>query len=46
MAARIFYALVEGAITYPGLFSGGLNRVAIEPMLDEVVTTFLARYDT
>jgi TetR/AcrR family transcriptional regulator of autoinduction and epiphytic fitness len=44
MAARIFYALVEGAITYPSLFSGGINRVAVEPMLEEIIATFLARY--
>jgi TetR/AcrR family transcriptional regulator, regulator of autoinduction and epiphytic fitness len=44
LAARVFYALVEGAITYPGLFSGGINKSAFEPMLDEIIATFLARY--
>jgi TetR/AcrR family transcriptional regulator of autoinduction and epiphytic fitness len=44
LAARVFYALVEGAITYPGLFSNGINKSAFEPMLDEIIATFLARY--
>jgi TetR/AcrR family transcriptional regulator, regulator of autoinduction and epiphytic fitness len=44
LAARVFYALVEGAITYPGLFSGGINKSAFEPMLDEIIATFLAKY--
>jgi len=44
MAARVFYALVEGAITYPGLFSNGINHATVKPILDEIVATFLARY--
>jgi len=44
LAARVFYALVEGAITYPALFSKGINRAAIKPMLDEIIATFLDRY--
>ena len=44
LAARIFYALVEGAITYPALFSDGVDQTAIKPLLDEIVATFLARY--
>ena len=44
LAAKVFYALVEGAITYPGLFSGGINKSAVNPMLDEIIATFLARY--
>lgn len=44
MAGRVFYALVEGAITYPALFSNGINHAAIKPILDEIVATFLARY--
>lgn len=44
MAARVFYALVEGAITYPAIFSNGINHAAIKPILDEIVATFLARY--
>jgi len=44
MAARVFYALVEGAITYPAIFSNGINHAVIKPILDEIVATFLARY--
>lgn len=44
MAARVFYALVEGAITYPAIFSNGINHAAIKPILNEIVATFLARY--
>ena len=28
LTARVFYAMVEGAITYPALFSDGINRSA------------------
>ena len=44
MSARIFYALVIGAITWPVLFTDGLNKEAVQPMLDEVIAVFLARY--
>ena len=44
LAARVFYALVEGAITYPALFTDGINKSAVKPMLDEIIATFLARY--
>ena len=44
LAARVFYALVEGAITYPATFTYGINKSAFEPMLDEIIATFLARY--
>lgn len=44
LAARVFYALVEGAVTYPALFSNGVDGAAIKPLLDEIVATFLARY--
>lgn len=44
LAARVFYALVEGAVTYPAIFSDGINKSAVKPMLDEIITTFLARY--
>ena len=43
LAARVFYALVEGAITYPALFSKGIDKSAIKPMVDEIIATFLAR---
>jgi TetR/AcrR family transcriptional regulator, regulator of autoinduction and epiphytic fitness len=44
LTARVFYALVEGAITYPALFTYSINKPAFEPMLDEIIATFLARY--
>lgn len=44
LAARMFYAMVEGGITYPAIFSNGVDRSAIEPLLREIAKTFLARY--
>ena len=44
MTARVFYALVAGAITWPAFFSNGINKSVVEPMLDEIIATFLARY--
>jgi TetR/AcrR family transcriptional regulator of autoinduction and epiphytic fitness len=44
LAARLFYSLVVGAITWPALFSTGMDKKAIKPMLDEVIAVFLARY--
>jgi TetR/AcrR family transcriptional regulator of autoinduction and epiphytic fitness len=46
LAARIFYALVEGAITYPATFTNGIDKSALKPILDEIIATFLARYST
>ena len=44
MVARVFYALVIGAITWPALFTDGIDRREIKPLLDEVIAVFLARY--
>lgn len=44
MCARMFYALVIGAITWPVLFTDGLNKETVKPLLDEVIAVFLARY--
>jgi TetR/AcrR family transcriptional regulator of autoinduction and epiphytic fitness len=44
MSARMFYALVIGAITWPVLFTDGINKEATNPVLDEVIAVFLARY--
>jgi TetR/AcrR family transcriptional regulator of autoinduction and epiphytic fitness len=44
LAARVFYALVEGAVTYPALFTDEINKSAVKPVLDEIIATFLARY--
>ena len=45
MSARMFYALVIGAITWPVLFTDGLNKETVKPVLNEVIAVFLARYD-
>ena len=45
MSARMFYALVIGAITWPVLFTDGLNKETVKPVLSEVIAVFLARYD-
>ena len=45
MLARIFYALVIGAITWPALFTDGINKEAVKPVLDELIAVFLARYE-
>ena len=44
LAARMFYAMVEGAITWPTLFSEGMDPSAVEPIVREIVSLFLARY--
>lgn len=44
LAARIFYGLVEGCLTYSALFSNGESLKHSEPILDEIVATFLCRY--
>lgn len=46
LAARVFYALVEGAITYPATFSNRIDKSTFKPMLNEIIATFLARYST
>ena len=45
IAARVFYALVVGGITWPVLFTEGFNRSAITPLLDEAIEVFLAKYE-
>lgn len=44
LTARMFYAMVEGALTWPSLFTNGLNRDMAAPVLDEIIEVFLARY--
>jgi TetR/AcrR family transcriptional regulator of autoinduction and epiphytic fitness len=44
LAARIFYGLVEGCLTYAALFTNGASLNHTEPILDEIVATFLSRY--
>ncbi len=44
LAARLFYGMVEGCLTYPALFSNGENLKNMDGLLDEIVATFLARF--
>ncbi len=44
IAARVFYALVIGAITWPVLFTERLDKESTKPMLNEIIAVFLARY--
>ncbi|MEX1376680.1 MAG: TetR/AcrR family transcriptional regulator [Eubacteriales bacterium] len=44
LTARVFYALVVGAITWPALFTYGIKRDDIKPMLDEIISVFLEKY--
>ena len=44
LAARVFYSMVIGAVTWPALFTEGIDRKAVDPMLEELITVFLARY--
>ncbi|QJD85995.1 TetR/AcrR family transcriptional regulator [Cohnella herbarum] len=44
LAARVFYAMIEGALTWPALFQQGINTEAVKPLMDELIYTFLTRY--
>lgn len=44
LAAQIFYGLVEGCLTYAALFTDGASLKFKEPVLTELVSTFLCRY--
>lgn len=44
MAARVFYAMVVGAITWPALFRESYDRKAMEPLLNEIIGVFLKSY--
>jgi len=44
LAARVFYGMVEGCLTYPALFSDGESLKHIDPLLNELISAFLARY--
>jgi TetR/AcrR family transcriptional regulator, regulator of autoinduction and epiphytic fitness len=44
LAASMFYALIEGAISWPVIFSHGINKSVVNTLLDEIIATFLARY--
>ena len=44
LAARVFYAMIEGALTWPSLFQQRVNTEAVKPLLEELILTFLTRY--
>jgi TetR/AcrR family transcriptional regulator of autoinduction and epiphytic fitness len=44
MSARLFYALVIGTITWPVLFTDGIDMKSTKPVLEEIIELFLARY--
>ena len=44
LASSLFYSLIVGALTWPPLFTNGINKQAMKPMIDEVIEMFLARY--
>jgi TetR/AcrR family transcriptional regulator of autoinduction and epiphytic fitness len=44
LAARLFYGMVEGCLTYPALFTNGESLKRSDDLLDELTAAFLARY--
>ena len=44
LAARLFYGMVEGCLTYPALFSDGESLKYIDPLLNEIISAYLACY--
>lgn len=45
VAAQIFYGLVEGCLTWNALLTDGESLKGMEPLLDEIVSVFLSRYE-
>jgi len=44
LTARVFYSLVVGAITWPALFTYGINKDEVSPILAEIISMFLSKY--
>ena len=44
LAARVFYAMIEGALTWPALFQQAIDMEAAQPLMDELIFTFITRY--
>ena len=44
LAARLFYGMVEGCITWPATMTGGVSLNDSAPILEELLNTFLLRY--
>lgn len=45
LAARIFYGMVEGCLTWSALFTDGESLKYKDDLLNEIVQTFLSRYE-
>jgi TetR/AcrR family transcriptional regulator of autoinduction and epiphytic fitness len=45
LAARIFYGMVEGCLTYSALFTDGESLKYADNLLNEIISTFLSRYE-
>ncbi len=45
LAARIFYGMVEGCITWSALFTDGESLKHADYLLNEIINTFLSRYE-
>ena len=44
LAARLFYSMVQGALTWPPLFVGPMDSKHVEPVKKEIIEIFLSRY--
>lgn len=44
IVAQLFYGMVEGCLTWNALFSNGMNLLNAEPIINELIQTFLLRY--
>jgi TetR/AcrR family transcriptional regulator of autoinduction and epiphytic fitness len=42
LAARVFYGMVEGCLTYPALFTDGESLKHTDTLLNELISAFLA----
>lgn len=45
LTARIFYGMVEGCLTWSALFTDGESLKHADRLLDEIIATFLSRYE-
>ncbi|MBU1020936.1 MAG: TetR/AcrR family transcriptional regulator C-terminal domain-containing protein, partial [Firmicutes bacterium] len=44
LTSQIFYGMVEGCLTWPALMSNGLTLQFKEPLIEEIISTFLNQY--
>ncbi len=45
LTAQIFYGMVEGCLTWSALFTDGASLKHSDNLLDEIILTFLSRYE-